>query len=318
MPTEKLHKEATLDPENWAELRALGHRMLDDMIQHLATIGERPAWQPIPPRVREALSEPVPYTGQGAEQVYEEFLQNVLPYPNGNLHPRYWGWVQGTGIPLAMLADMLASGLNAHLAGFNQAPVLVEKQVVEWLKELFDFPRTASGVLVSGGTMANITALVVARNVMAGFDVKEQGLSAKPETKLVFYGSSETHSWATKAAGLLGLGTRSFRQIEIKDDLTINVDALERRIAEDRQSGLKPFWVIGTAVTVNTGATDDRKSIASICRRENLWFHVDGAYGALARLVPELCSTVDGLELAGALAFDLHKWIYLPFEIACV
>src|SRR5215471_9743486 len=247
MAAEKLQKELTLDPENWAEFRALGHRMLDDMLEHLSTLATKPAWQPIPPGIREALSEPVPYQGQGADQVYEEFLHNVLPYPNGNLHPRYWGWVQGTGVPLAMLADMVASGMNAHLAGFNQAPVLVEKQVVEWLKELLGFPSSASGVLVSGGTMANITALAVARNAEAGFDVKEQGLSGRPDTHLVFYGSLETHSWASKAAGLLGLGTRSFRQIAINGDFTINVEELERRIVEDRRNGLTPFCVIGTA-----------------------------------------------------------------------
>src|SRR5215471_1576168 len=150
--------DKTLDPADWDDFRRLGHRMLDDICDHLSTLRERPAWQPMPPEIREQLAQPLPLMGRDAESVYEEFLEEVLPYPNGNLHPRFWGWVQGTGTPLAMLADMLASALNPHLAGFNQAPLLIEQQVISWLAELMGMPPGTSGILTSGGTMASNTA----------------------------------------------------------------------------------------------------------------------------------------------------------------
>jgi hypothetical protein len=153
---------ATLDPADWDSFAALAHRMVDDMLGHLRTVRERPAWQPMPAGVRASFSGPVPWEGEGAERAYEDFVRTVLPYPNGNLHPRFWGWVHGGGTPLGMMADMLASGLNAHLAGFNQAPALVEHEVIRWLAELIGMPADASGVLVSGATMANVLALAVA------------------------------------------------------------------------------------------------------------------------------------------------------------
>jgi hypothetical protein len=170
-------QERTLDPADWESFRALGHRMLDDMLDHLSTLREQPAWRQVPEPVRTGLlGEPVPRLPQGEAAVYEEFLRNVLPYPNGNLHPRFFGWVQGNGTPLAMLADMLASGMNPHMAGFNQAPAMVEQKVVSWLATLMGFPETASGVLESGGTMASILGLAVARHAKAGVDVRKQGL----------------------------------------------------------------------------------------------------------------------------------------------
>src|SRR5205085_1694357 len=146
----------TLDPSDWNAFRALAHEMVDDMLDHLSTIAERPAWRPMPDEIRASFREPLPKSGEGAEAAYREFTERVLPYPNGNTHPRFWGWVQGSGVPLAALADMLASALNPHMAGFNHAPALVEHQVIAWLAELAGFPADASGVLVVGGTMANV------------------------------------------------------------------------------------------------------------------------------------------------------------------
>lgn len=308
----------TLDPADWDEFRRLGHQMLDDMCDHLSTLHEQPAWRAMPDEVRGRLIEPLPIEGQGASSVYQEFLRNVLPYPNGNLHPRFWGWVQGTGTPLAMLADMLASGMNPHLAGFNQAPVLVERQVIAWMAELMGMPQEASGILTSGGTMASITAVVVARHAKAGFDVREIGLQGGDHPRLMLYGSTETHRWAKSAAELLGLGSRAYRCAPVDAEFRLDTSALRRMIEQDREAGHRPFCVIGTAGTVNTGATDDLAALAALCREEDLWFHVDGAFGALARLVPELQPVVAGIEQADSVALDLHKWMYLPFEIACV
>jgi glutamate/tyrosine decarboxylase-like PLP-dependent enzyme len=307
----------SLDPQDWDAFAGLAHRMVDEMLEHLRTLHDQPAWQETPESVRRSiLDEPLPMLGQGEQRVYEQFMTEVLPYPNGNLGPRFYGWVQGNGMPLAMMADMLAAGMNPHLSGFNQAPKLVEEKVVEWLREAMDFPEGSSGLLMSGGSMASTTGLTVARNACAGFDVREQGLCGAGQ--MTVYGSTETHSWARKAVELLGMGRQSLRLIRTNDDLSINIPELRRRIAEDRDKGVKPMAVLATAGTVNTGATDDMHAIADLCQEQGLWMHVDGAFGALAKLSPKLRSRVDGMERADSLAFDLHKWMYLPFEIACL
>jgi aromatic-L-amino-acid/L-tryptophan decarboxylase len=308
--------DETLDPADWDELRALGHRMLDDMLDHLASLRSLPAWRPVPDAVRRSLAEPLPGTGVGADAVYRQFVEQVLPYPTGNLHPRFWGWVQGTGTPLAMLADMLAAGLNSHMAGFQQAPALVEHQVLAWLVELMGMPRGTSGILNNGGTMANIIGLTVARNATAGFDVRERGLQGG-HASMVAYCSTETHGWAQKGMELLGLGNEALRRVPADAQYRLDPALLRAAIAADRSAGLHPFCVIGTAGTVNTGAIDDLDALATLCAEERLWFHVDGAFGAMARLAPELRPLVAGVERADSLAFDLHKWMYLPFEVAC-
>ncbi len=308
----------TLDPANWDEFRKLAHKMVDDSLDHLATIRDRAPWQPMPPQVRAALtSEPLPRAAQTAEAAYADFVTNVLPYTNGNRHPRFWGWIQGTGTPLGMMADMLASGMNPHCAGLDQSSKLVELQVIAWLAELMGFPTDASGVLVSGGTMANVLGLAVARHARAGFNVRELGMQGSPQ-RLTVYASSEVHSWAQKAVEVFGMGNASLRRIPVDSDFRVRLDALRETIAADRLAGHRPICVIGTTGTVNSGATDDLDALADFCAEQELWFHVDGAFGALARLVPELAPALNGIERADSLAFDLHKWMYLPFEVACV
>ncbi len=310
--------EETLDPSDWEAFRRLGHRMLDETLDHLASLRDQPAWRPMPDEVRAAFHAPVPEDGEGAEAAYRAFAELVRPYPTGNLHPRFWGWVQGTGTPLAMLADMLASALNPHLAGLNQAPALVEHQVIRWLAELMGFPPDTSGLLLSGGTMANLIGLAVARHVKAGFDIREEGLQGGDRPLLTVYASTEMHGWAQKSAELLGLGNRALRRIPVDPEYRMDLAALRAAITADRTAGHRPICVLGNAGTVNTGATDDLRALAEVCREEDLWFHVDGAFGALARLSPALRPLVAGLEQADSVAFDLHKWGYQPFEVACV
>ncbi len=307
--------EETLDPRDWNELRVLGHRMVDDMLAYLEQVRERPVWQSVPAEVKASLEEPAPLEPSDVTAVYEQFRHDILPYPTGNIHPRFWGWVMGTGTPVAMLADMLASGMNPHLAGYDQSAALVERQVVRWMAELLGQPADSSGLLVSGGSMANLVGLAVARNTRAGFDVREVGLQEPEVPRLVFYGSRETHSWARKSAELLGLGNSAFRRVPVTRDYRIDLDALRSAIVADRKAGVRPFCVIGNAGTVNTGATDDLRALARIAREEELWFHVDGAFGAFAALAPSLKGIVAGMEEADSLAVDLHKWGYLPFEI---
>ncbi len=308
----------SLDPQDWDAFRALAHRMLDESLDHLHKVRERPVWQPMPAEVRAELTEtPVPRAGTGDEQAYEDFLRLVRPYPNGNIHPRFWGWVMGNGTPQAAMADFLASALNPNVGGLQQAPSLVEQQVVRWFAELMGLPKTAGGILASGATMANVLGLAVARQQRAGFDVRRDGEHGSPQ-RLLVYGSSETHSWLKKACEFLGLGSSAFRVVPVDTEFRIDVAALERMIAADRAAGHRPFCVVGTAGTVQTGATDDLAALAGICARESLWFHVDGAFGAMVVLSDELRDVVRGMERADSIAFDLHKWGYLPYGIACV
>ena len=309
--------EETLDPHDWEQFRALAHRMVDDTIDHLEGLRDDPAWREMPREVRDSFDEPVPMAGEGEEAVYRDFLERVRPYPNGNLGPRFWGWVQGNGTPLAMMAEMLAAALNPHMAGFNQAPALVEDQVIDWLRQLMGFPAGASGLLVSSGTMGNLLGLAVARGAVGGALLREGGMRSL-QRPLAFYGSRETHGWASKAAELLGLGRDAFRQIPTGRDYRVDLERLGEALRADRAAGLEPFCVVATAGTVNTGAIDDLEAIADLCEKERLWLHVDGAFGAFARLAPELAALVRGLERADSLAFDLHKWGYLPFEAACL
>ncbi len=320
--------EESLDPSGpaaWSKFRALAHRMVDDMLDHLSTIRDQAVWRSPPPEVRSALSSSLPLEGQGEEAAYEDFFRLVLPYPNGNLHPRFWGWVQGNGTPFGMMADMLAAGLNPHLAGFDQAPTLVEHQVVRWLAEIMGFPARASGLMVTGGSMANILGLAVARHralERIGIDIREDGLqearSGRAAPRMMCYGSTEVHGWAQKALELFGMGKASLRLIPVDEEYRMNLPVLRETVARDRSAGALPCCIIGTAGTVNTGATDDLAALAQFCREEGIWFHVDGAFGALLRLSSKLREKVRGIELADSLGFDLHKWGYLPFECACL
>lgn len=309
--------EETLDPEDWEELRALGHRMVDDVIAYHANIGAGPAWRPVPEAVRRALQEELPADPVGVTPAYDQFRAWILPYAYGNVHPRGWGWVNGTGTTLGAFAEMLAAAMNSNCWGGNHAGPLVEAQVLDWLKQLLGYPRTASGLLVSGGSVANLVGLAAARDAVGGPEIAQRGLQAL-SAELVVYASEEVHNSIDRAVALLGIGTQGLRRIATGTDYRMDLQLLAESIAADRAAGRRPICVVGTAGTVNTGAIDDLQGIAELCARERLWFHVDGAFGALAALSPELRPLVVGMERADSLAFDLHKWLFIPIEAGCV
>ena len=310
-------KELTLDPLDWAQLRALGHRMLDDTLNRLENVREEPVWQPMPADLLADFQRPLPRTGTGIEHAYAEFVDKVAPYPLGNTHPRFWGWVIGSGTPFGALAEMVAAGFNANVSGLRSGAVPVEDQVIDWLKELLGYPATASGILTSGGSMANILGVAVGLDATAGFDLAEHGLAAAPK-RLVLYASQETHFSIDKAVRLLGLGRSAYRKLPVDARYRIDIQALAAASAADRAAGLQPFLVVGNAGTVSTGACDDLDGLADLCEAEGLWLHVDGAFGAFAATVPELRPLVRGMERADSLGFDLHKWLHVPIEAACL
>ena len=309
--------ERTLDPSDWSSFRTSAHRIVDEMIAYLESVPARTVWQPFPEEAREALREPLPRAGIGLEAAYEEASQHILPYAIGNVHPRFWGWVRGSGFPEGMLAELIVGTLNTSAWGGQQAAPFVEAQVLDWLKELVGYPAEASGILTSGCSMANLIGLAVARDAKSGGDVTEDGLRAA-DAQPVLYASEETHSSVAKAVGILGLGRRALRRVPVDADHRIRLDELEDRIAVDRAAGRRPIAVVGNAGTVNTGAVDDLAALADLCAREGLWFHVDGAFGALAALVPELRPRLAGMDRADSLAFDLHKWLHIPYDVGVV
>ncbi len=312
---EILNKETTLDPQDWSEMRTLAHTMVDDMMNYLETVAERPSWIPMPQSAKDAIRQPLPETAMPLDEVYNSFKTNILPYTKGNIHPRFTAWVQGTGTPLAMMADMLASGMNPNTTIGEHAAMYVDKQVIDWCKELLHFPSDATGMLVSGGSIANITGIIVARNAYS--NIRATGLQGQTR-KMVMYCSSETHSCVMKAAEVTGIGSDNVRKVTIDADFRMQIANLEELIAKDKADGHLPFCIVGNAGTVNTGAIDPMKEILAICKRENIWFHIDGAFGALAKLAPEYHEALQALEEADSVAFDLHKWMYMPYEVGCV
>lgn len=311
--------EETLDPQDWNHTRDLAHRMVDDAVGYLETVRERPVWQQMPESALETFNTPLPKEPTELDAVYQHFVKNILPYPMGNIHPRFWMWYMGSSNFTGAMGDFLAAIVGSNLGGGNHAATLVDNQVVNWCKEMVGLPQSSSGTLVSGGTMANIICLTVARNVfgeLAGVDLREEGVSALVRP-MRFYGSDQIHSCHQKAVELLGLGHKSLRKIASNDQCQLDLEALKEAIDADRSAGLNPVCVIANAGTVNTGAIDDLLAIADFCEEQGLWFHIDGCIGALLAIAPKNRHIIAGIERADSVALDPHKWLHAPFEVGC-
>jgi glutamate/tyrosine decarboxylase-like PLP-dependent enzyme len=307
----------TLDPADWSALRAQGHAMLDDMIDHLERLRDEPVWRPIPGEVRAAFGGDVPAKAADLAEIYSDFRQLILPYATGNVHPGFMGWVHGGGTAIGMLAEMLAAGLNANLGGRDHMPIEVERQVVRWALQIVGFPVAASGLFVTGTSLANCIAVAVARRAALGPSVRRVGVAASGR-RLTAYASAGAHGCIAQAMDVAGLGTDALRLVPVDAHYRMDVAALRQMIAEDRRAGSTPFLVVGTAGTVDTGAIDDLKALADLAAAEKLWFHVDGAFGALAVLAPELAPRLAGMERAHSLAFDFHKWGQVPYDAGLI
>ena len=303
----------SLDPADWRSARAQGHRMLDDILDYIENIRERPVWRPIPDHERALFQAAVP-TGPGdLAAVHDEFMRHILPYATGNTHPGFMGWVHGGGNVPGMLAEMLAAGLNANLGGRDHMPIEVERQITHWLRQLFEFPDSASGLFVTGTSMANLLGVLIARTRELGTDARRDGVAAAGK-HLVAYTSAAAHGCISQAMDLSGLGTAALHAIPTNEHHQIDLDALKATIAQDRNAGLTPFLVVGTAGSVDTGAIDDLAALAAIASQEKLWFHVDGAIGALAIMAPDIAPRLAGIQQADSIALDFHKWGQVPYD----
>lgn len=307
--------KSLLDPADWDAFRREAHALLDQMVDHLQHAGEGPVWQPLPGAQRQRLTTASPTEPSSVEHLRSELGELILPYATGNTHPRFWGWVHGTGTPGGMLAEMASAAINANCGGRDHVGIDLERIVVDWARSWFGLPAAAGGVLVSGSSMANLLALAVARHHKAGHDVRIRG---NGDAKLVAYASTEAHLSVSKAIEVLGLGREALCAVPIDTDLRMDVAALKKAIAADRAAGRKPFCVIANTGSVASGAFDDLPAIADLCKAEGLWLHVDGAFGALVVLNPELKSRATGIERADSIAFDFHKWLHVPYDAGCV
>jgi aromatic-L-amino-acid decarboxylase len=306
--------------QNWTadEIRRIGYRVVDLIAEHLSALQGEPAFRPVPGDRAAALrSAPAPQDPVPPDEILKQFADQIAPYPFGNGHPRFWGWVNSPPAVMGIFADALAAAMNPSCAGGNHAAIYLEHQVIGWFREMLGFPAASAGLLVSGGSMATMTALAVARHVKSGVDVRVDGLRGAP-SPFAFYMSSEAHSCARKAIELLGFGSASVRTIATDADYRMGLEALDEAIRHDLALGVRPIAVIATGGSTNTGAIDDLAAIAGICRRHDVWMHVDAAYGGPAILSTEYAGALGAIGHADSVALDPHKWMFVPVEAGMV
>ena len=308
-------QSASLDPTDWSELRKLGHRMMDDMIDHLAGLRDGPVWRPMPDAVRAEFKTPLPAQGTDLASLYETFTADVRPYVTGNTHPRFFGWVHGGGNPVSMLAELLAGGMNANCGGRDHVGIVMERQVIAWAAEMLGMPPETSGVLLTGSSMANFIAVLCARYQALGATARQHGLGG---ARLTAYAAAGAHRCVPGAMDMAGLGAAALRLIPVDAAHRIDLAALQTAMVEDRRAGCRPFLIVGTAGSVNVGAFDDLAALREIATREDCWFHADAAFGALAALSRHHAPLLAGIESADSVAFDFHKWAQVTYDAGCV
>jgi aromatic-L-amino-acid decarboxylase len=306
-----------LDAVGGPQLRELAHRMLDDMFDYTLQIRQRPVWVKMQATDREALHRASPAAPTDLAEVYEQFQQRILPFVAGNVHPGFMGWVQGGGTIVGMLAEMLAAGVNANCGGRDHSPIEIEREIVEWSRQWFGFPVGTSGLFVAGASMANFVAVLVARRSRLGATVRIEGLSRQP-SRLIAYTSAAAHACIARAMDYAGLGSDNLRLVPVDTEQRVSLPAMRDAINADRVAGNVPFLLIANAGTVDIGAIDDLAALADIAAAQDLWFHVDGALGALGVLAPELAPRLAGIERADSLALDFHKWMQVPYDAGFV
>ena len=303
-----------------ARFRELGHRLVDRIAERLSAIPGGPVNPDLPPdavRAALGLGGPLPERGTDAGALLDEITAKLFALSLHNGHPRFFGYITSSPAPIGMLADLLAASVNANVGAWTLSPAAteIESETVRWIAQLIGVPADTGGLLVSGGNVANLVCFFAARVARSGWDVRAQGLAAGRTLRI--YTSAETHTWVQKAADLSGLGTDAIRWIPTDERQRMRLAELERQVAADRAAGELPFLVIGTGGSVSTGAIDPLGELADFCRREQLWFHVDGAYGGFAAALEDAPEDLKALGRADSVAVDPHKWLYAPLEAGC-
>ena len=300
------------------EFRNLGYEIVDRIASHLDELRDIPvAPKATPQAIRDLLGQgAMPETSSDPREALKALTDITLANTCLNAHPRMWGYITGSPSPVGALADLVAASANPNVAGWNGAPIAteIEHQAVQWISQLLGYSDNASGILTSGGNMSNFIGVLAARKAKANWDIRQEGIDGHG---LVLYATRETHAWIEKAADLFGFGTQAIHYVETDARQRMDIDSLANHIRSDRNAGLKPFLVVGTAGTTSTGAIDPLLAIANICQKNDLWFHVDGCYGAPGVLAPHASDDLCGLRLADSLAIDAHKWLYVPLEAGC-
>ncbi|MPZ20761.1 MAG: aminotransferase class V-fold PLP-dependent enzyme [Luteitalea sp.] len=315
--------DAETNREKWEwsaeEIRRIGYRVVDMIAEHLTTLPSRDVFRPFPEALaaRYLDGSSWPESGQSADDLLTAFQQEIEPFPLGNGHPRFYAWVNSPPAVMGVFGEALAAAMNPSCAGGNHAGIYVERQVIHWFRRLLGFPDGSMGLLVSGGSMAALTALAVARHAKCGFDVRATGVQATP-SRLLFYKSGEGHGCNQKAIELLGIGSDNLRIVEQDEAQRMKPSALDAAIRRDVKDGNRPVAVIASAGTVNTGLIDPLDEIADVCERHGVWLHVDGAYGAPAILSSRHGRELSALARADSVALDPHKWLCVPVEAGLV
>ena len=302
-----------------SEFKAAGHRLIDQIADFIEGICHKPVTTRLSSVELSRLvgQGPLPEHGKPANEIIDQASDLLFNHSLLNGHPRFLGYITSSAAPIGALADLLAAAVNPNVGAHVLSPVAttIEKQVIKWLGEFIGVPSCFDGVLVSGGNMANFTAFFAAINVKMP-ERKKEGVAGAAK-KPVIYCCRTTHTWIEKAASLSGLGTDSIHWIPADRANRMDLVLLEAAIREDKKNALRPILCVGTAGDVSTGAVDDLKRIAGICKANDCWFHVDGAYGAPAAAVPEQHALFEGLADADSIALDPHKWLYAPLEAGC-
>jgi aromatic-L-amino-acid decarboxylase len=310
---------ADMAPEKFREI---GHSLVDAVADFLARLPEAPTASPLLPDAMRSLlgKRRMPENGTDIAPVIDRFSRDFFRHSTHNGSPRFWGYITSSAAPIGALADLLAAAVNPNCGAWALSPIAteIENESIRWLAQFLGLSGKWDGVLVSGGNMANIVGFIAARKAKSPWDIRTKGLADSESRRLVLYGSAEMHTWIYKAADMCGLGTSAVRWIPTDDQLRMRPDELRKRIEDDRADGLHPFMVVGTAGSVGTGAIDPLPEIAKICKELDLWFHVDGAYGAPAVALADASADLKGLRLADSIAIDPHKWLYSSLEAGCL
>jgi glutamate/tyrosine decarboxylase-like PLP-dependent enzyme len=304
------------------DFRAIGHRLIDGVADFLTRLPDAPTASPLlPDAMRKVLGKrELPENGIDIAPVVEKFSRLFFEQSTHNGSPRFFGYITSSAAPIGALSDLLAAAVNPNCGAWALSPIAseIENESLRWLAQFLGLPGQWDGLLVSGGNMANIVGFMVARRAKAPWDVRTKGLADSESRRLVLYGSAEMHTWINKAADMSGLGTAAIRWIATDAEHRMRADELRKRIVADRAAGLYPFLVVGTAGSVGTGAIDPLPAIAKICKEFDLWFHVDGAYGAPAVALDNASADLKGLRLGDSIAIDPHKWLYSSLEAGCL